>query len=286
MQDTLEILLLDGVIEEILGRLKSGKEADIHLVRQRDEVVAAKVYKDREVRSFKNNAAYKEGRVVRNSRTQRAMAKGSRFGQRAAEDAWKSAEADTLYKLHAQGVRVPTPVMFYEGVLLMQLVVDAEGQPAPRLIDIKLTPEQARSIYADLLQQIVRMLCCDLIHGDLSAYNVLLGEQGPVVIDFPQVIGAAHNQQAQNFFTRDVENVRLHLAGIDRSLLGRGGDAAEIWRAYSRRELAPDFVPSGKYQPPPERAAQPSGGSNGQPHRRQADPPGMKRDGRDRKSVV
>ena len=249
---SLEQLLEDGVIDEVLGRLKSGKEADVWLVRHHDEVLCAKVYKDRQFRSFKNNSGYKEGRAVRNTRTQRAMERGSRFGQAAAEEEWKAAESDALHKLHAQGVRVPAPVLFYEGILLMKLVLDAEGHPAPRLIDAQLSLEQAGAFYADVRAQAIRMLCCELIHGDLSAYNVLLGADGPTIIDFPQVVSAAHNSTAESFFTRDVENLRTFFAGFDPALAARTGDAAEIWRAYVRRELAPDFVPSGR-PPPPER---------------------------------
>jgi RIO kinase 1 len=245
---SLEQLLEDGVVDELLGRLKSGKEADVWLVRHRDEVLCAKVYKDRSTRSFKNNSGYKEGRAVRNSRTQRAMDRGSRFGQAAAEEAWKSAESDALHKLHAQGVRVPAPVIFYEGILLMKLVLDAEGHPAPRLIETHPTPERAGALYADLRAQAVRMLCADLIHGDLSPYNVLLGAEGPTLIDFPQVVAAAHNSTAEMFFKRDLDNLRKFFAGFDPSLHQRTGDAEEIWRAYVRRDLSPDFVPSGKVQ--------------------------------------
>jgi RIO kinase 1 len=203
---SLEPLLEDGVIDEVLARLKSGKEADVWLVRHHGEVLCAKVYKDRGFRSFKNNDAYKEGRAVRNTRTQRAMNRGSRFGQAAAEEAWKSAESDALHRLHAEGVRVPEPVLFYEGILLMKLVVDPEGHPAPRLIDAHLVAEQAVALYADLRGQATRMLGCDLIHGDLSPYNVLLGAAGPTIIDFPQVVSAAHNSTAQSFLTRDLED--------------------------------------------------------------------------------
>ncbi len=244
MQENLEQLLADGVIDEVLGRLKSGKEADVFLVRHRGEVVAAKVYKDRDQRNFKNNAVYKEGRQIRNSRTRRAVEKGSKFGQREAEDSWKSAEADTLYRLHAEGVRVPTPKMFYEGVLLMQLVTTADGQPAARLIDAPIPTEAARAIYLDLRRALIGMLCCDLIHGDLSPYNVLLGEAGATIIDFPQTMSAAHNNRAEHFFRRDFDNIHRFLAGIDRSLQALHGDGQEIWRAYVRRELTPDFVPS------------------------------------------
>jgi RIO kinase 1 len=255
MDNKLEILLADGVIDDVLGRLKSGKEADIWIVSHGGEAIAAKLYKERQARSFRNNAAYREGRVVGNSRTQRAIDKRSRFGRAAEEEAWKSAEADALYKLHAAGVSVPQPVMFYEGVLLMQLVRDAEGQPAPRLVDAQLIPERAREVYLDLRRQVVRMLDADLIHGDLSPFNVLLAARGPVIIDFPQTIAAAKNSRAEYYFERDLENLRRHLAGFDRGLEARAGDAREIWRAYVRRELTPDFEPTGKRLGPRERSA-------------------------------
>src|SRR5512145_3471835 len=165
MAEPLALLLDDGVIDEVYTRLKTGKEAEIYLVRHAGEVVAAKVYKERNARNFKNNAAYKEGRRVRNTRTQRAMDKGSRFGQAASEDAWKAKESDALHRLHAAGVRVPRPVIFYEGVLLMEVVVDASGHPAPRLVDAPLAREQAAGIYAELRKQAVGMLACDLVHG-------------------------------------------------------------------------------------------------------------------------
>jgi RIO kinase 1 len=249
MHGALEVLLADGVIDEVVARLKSGKEADVYIVTHGGQYVAAKIYKERTQRNFKNNAGYKEGRLVRNSRTRRAMEKGSRFGQEASEDAWKAAESEALSKLYAAGVAVPAPVMFYEGVLLMELVVDLEGQPAPRLIEAQLTPEEAGALYKDLRQQVVKMLCCDIIHGDLSAYNILLGSKGATIIDFPQIVNAAANSRAEFFFTRDLNNLRLFFANTDRSLLGRAGDAAEIWRAYAKRELTPDFEPTGRFVP-------------------------------------
>jgi RIO kinase 1 len=245
MTEDLVPLLSDGVIDEVLGRLKSGKEADLWLVRHGGDTVVAKVYRQRDTRSFRNDAAYREGRQVRDSRTARAMRRGTRFGQAAAEEAWKAKEAEALHTLHAAGVRVPKPLMFYEGVLLMELVVDIEGRPAPRLIDASVTHERAAPLYADLRNQVVTMLCCDIVHGDLSPYNVLLGSNGPVVIDFPQVVGAAHNNQAERFFRRDLENVRKFLGVHDPALHASIHDAQEIWRAYVRRELTPGFVPSG-----------------------------------------
>jgi len=251
MTDELEVLIADGVIDEVLGRLKSGKEADISLVRRGGVVIAAKVYKDRATRSFKNNTEYKEGRKVRDTRTQRGIDSGSRFGRNAAEQAWKSAEVDALYKLAGSGVRVPRPVIFYEGVLLMDLVCDAEGRPAPRLIDVAIERDAVLATYADLVAQMISMLCCDLIHGDLSPYNILAGADGPTIIDFPQVVSAAHSSRAEFYFLRDFDNVVRFLAGFDPSLAVHTADGRAIWRAYVSRELTPQFVPP---PPPPPRA--------------------------------
>jgi RIO kinase 1 len=296
MGSPLDHLLEEGVITEVVGRLQSGKEAEVFIVRYAERVVAAKVYKDRAQRSFKNNAAYKEGRAVRNTRDQRAMDRRSRFGQATEEETWKSAEADALYRLHAAGVRVPEPVLFFEGVLLMELVLDADGVTARRLIDTELSAEQANAAYHDMLTQLVRMLACDLIHGDLSPYNTLWAAGGVTIIDFPQIVSAAQNSNSERFFLRDAENILGHFRSMDRRLEGRRGDAAEIWRAYMRRELSADFVPTGRLRlPPPQRpipiAARPADNAhrgpvppphrgngqsplraNGQPHRGSGQP--------------
>ncbi|MBP6849334.1 MAG: hypothetical protein KA201_36580, partial [Kofleriaceae bacterium] len=257
MSSPLDVLLADGVIDEVLGRLKSGKEADISLVVHRGEVVAAKIYKDRATRSFKNNAEYKEGRKTRNTRTQRAMDRGGKFGREAAEQAWKSAEATALGKLAAAGVRVPRPIMFYEGVLLMELVRGADGEAARRLIDVALEPAAAARVFADLRGQMITMLCCDLIHGDLSPYNILAGAAGPTIIDFPQALSAAHASRAQHFFQRDFDNVLRYCAAADPSLAIRAADAGAIWRAYVGRYLTPDFVPPTPRPAPPPRRPEP-----------------------------
>ncbi|HEX2688828.1 MAG TPA: RIO1 family regulatory kinase/ATPase [Kofleriaceae bacterium] len=262
MSDPLDVLLSEGVIDEVLGRLKSGKEANISLVRRGDGVLAAKVYKDRATRSFKNNADYKEGRKVRNTRTQRAVDSGGRFGRDAAEQAWKSAEADALYRLVGSGVRVPAPVMFYEGVLLMELVTDGDGRPAPRMIDVALDPAAALAVYADLVAQIIAMLCCDLIHGDLSPYNILAAADGPTIIDFPQVVSAVHSSRAEFFFLRDFDNVVRFVAGFDPALAAFRHDGRAIWQAYVSRELTREFVPPPP--PPPRQQA-----SHASAHRRQ-----------------
>jgi RIO kinase 1 len=244
MTHPLDPLLDDGIIDEVLGRLKSGKEADIFRVLRGGQTIAAKVYKDRATRSFKSNADYKEGRVVRNSRTQRAVESGSKFGRQSEESAWKSAEADALGRLSAAGLRVPLPVMFYEGVLLMQLVTDAHGNAAPRLIELDLNAEIAHAMYLDIRSQIIGMLCLELIHGDLSPYNILGGADGPVIIDFPQIVSAPHNTRAEFFFRRDFENIREFLAIADPRISAFRDDARKIWAAYKARDLTPSFVPS------------------------------------------
>jgi RIO kinase 1 len=269
LADSLDLLLADGVIDEILGRIKSGKEATISMVRRGDAVLAAKVYKDRAMRSFKNNVQYKEGRKVRNTRTQRAMDSGGKFGRDSAEQAWKSAEADALYRLVDTGVRTPAPVMFYEGVLLMELVLDHQGRPAPRLEEITLERDAVMGVYCDLVAQLIALLCCDLVHGDLSPYNILLAVDGPTIIDFPQVISAVHNTRAEHFFMRDFENVHSHLAAMDPALWVHRMDGRAIWQAYVRRDLTPQFVPpvpkpqqtqrrdERAYSPRPQRPEQP-----------------------------
>ena len=281
MNDPLAPLLADGVIDAVVGRLKTGKEAEVWLVRSGGEIVAAKVYKARHARSFKNDAAYREGRAVRNTRTQRAMDRGSRFGRAAAEDAWKAKEADALFRLHALGLRVPRPVLFHEGVLLMEVVVDAGGHPAPRLVDARLSREHAADLYAILRRQVIGMLAGGLIHADLSPYNVLAGWDGPVVIDFPQVVDAAQNSQAERFFLRDLENVWRFCSGLDPALRAAAGDGREIWRAFVRRELTADFVPTGRAHEPEHARPQGDAGSHSgrpphaPPHPRGGPPRGL-----------
>ncbi|HEY0880388.1 MAG TPA: RIO1 family regulatory kinase/ATPase, partial [Archangium sp.] len=245
--EKLQQLLDEGVIEEVFNQLKTGKEAEVWLVSHHGEPVAAKIYKAREFRSFKNDAGYKEGRQVRNTRTQRAMDKGSKFGRESSEEAWKSMESDTMFSLHAAGVRCPKPVMFYDGVLLMEVIGDAEGRVAPRLVEAVISREQAESLYVTLRQEVIKMLAEDVIHGDLSEFNILLGANGPVIIDFPQVITAAKNSQSEKYFRRDLGNLIRFFSGADPSLEGRhAGDADEIWREYVRRDLSANFVPSGR----------------------------------------
>lgn len=241
--ESIDVLVEDGIVDAIVQRVKTGKEAEVYIVRKGEEYLAAKVYKERTQRNFKNNVGYMEGRLVRNSRDQRALAKRTKYGVDLAEDAWMQTEHDALFTLVAAGVRAPRPELFYEGVLLMELVLDAEGQPAPRLSEVSLTREDALAMHRDVISQVVRMLTCDLIHGDLSPFNILLAWNGPTIIDIPQVVKAAHNSQAEKFLVRDVRNVTEHFARFAPELKARVNDGYTIWRKYERRELTPDFFP-------------------------------------------
>jgi RIO kinase 1 len=240
-------LIDDGIINAVLRPLKSGKEAAVYVVQRGDEICCAKVYKDMAQRSFKNRVQYQEGRKARGSRESRAMGKASSFGKRAAEAAWKTAEVDALYRFSEAGVRVPRPYGFYGGVLLMELVTDADGHHAPRLGEVELEPEVARAYHARLIREVVRMLCCGLIHGDLSEYNVLVDVDGPVVIDFPQVVDAAGNNAARDLLRRDVNNLSISLGRAAPELM-QTRFAEEMWALYEAGKLLPDSPLSGEFE--------------------------------------
>lgn len=239
-------LIDDGIIDSVLRQLKSGKEASVYLVDCGGQTRCAKVYKEAEKRGFHKLAEYQEGRKARGSRVARAMNKRSRYGREEQETAWKSAEVDALYRLEAAGVRVPKPHGFFDGVLIMEVVTDAQGNAAPRLNDVEPSSEQAREWHAFLMNQVVRMLCAGLIHGDLSEFNVLIGADGPVIIDLPQAVNAAGNNNAFAMLLRDVNNITAYCGRIAPELLA-GEYAHEIWKLFHTQELHPDTVLTGSF---------------------------------------
>ncbi|MGH8190221.1 MAG: PA4780 family RIO1-like protein kinase [Rhodanobacteraceae bacterium] len=242
----LQTLIDDGVIDEVLRPLKSGKEASVYVVRSGNEVRCAKVYKDMAQRSFQQRAQYQEGRKVRGSRQARAMGKASKFGRKQAEAAWKNAEVDALYQLAATGVRVPRPYGYFGGVLVMELVTDADGFPAPRLGEVELSATTARDYHRYLVRQVARMLCEGLIHGDLSEYNVLVAADGPVIIDLPQVVSAAGNNAARTMLRRDVGNLTISLSRFAPELLDTHY-AEEMWALFEQGQLRPDSELTGHF---------------------------------------
>lgn len=242
----LQPLVDDGLIDEVLVQLMSGKEANVYVVRCSEEVFCAKVFKEATQRSFKQAAQYQEGRKTRNSRRGRAMARKTRYGQREQEQAWLNAEVDALYLLAGAGVRVPKPRGFVDGVLLMEMIADADGYAAPRLGDVTMTEEDALRHHASVLEEVVRMLCAGLIHGDLSEFNVLLDAAGPVIIDLPQAVNAAGNNSAAAMLERDVNNMRAYFGRYAPQLLTtRYGK--EIWALYEAGRLHPGVALTGQF---------------------------------------
>jgi RIO kinase 1 len=243
----LQSLVEEGLIDTVVRQLMSGKEAMVYVVRCGDETRCAKIYKEADQRSFRQAVDYTENRKVKNSRQARAMAKGTKFGRQASEAAWQSAEVDALYKLADAGVRVPQPYNFCDGVLLMELVTDANGDAAPRLNDVDFTPEQARRHHASLITEVIRMLCAGIVHGDLSEFNILLAEDGPVIIDLPQAVDAAGNNHASRMLLRDVANLRNFFGRFAPDLL-KIDYGNEMWDLYQRGVLYPDTVLTGHFK--------------------------------------
>ena len=246
----LQALIDEGLIDSVVRQLKSGKEADVYVVRCGDETRAAKVYKEAHNRSFRQAVDYTENRKVRNSRQARAMAKGTAFGRQQQEAAWQSAEVDALYRLAAAGVRVPRPHNFHDGVLLMELVADADGDAAPRLNDLPFSEAEALQHHATLIGEVVRMLCAGVVHGDLSEFNILLAADGPVIIDLPQAVDAAGNNHAPRMLLRDVDNLRHYFGRFAPELLATEY-GPEIWTLYERGALLPDTPLTGRYEQQP-----------------------------------
>lgn len=244
---SLEPLLQDGLVDEVIRALKSGKEASVYVVLSEGEIRCAKVYKEANKRGFHKQSLYREGRKVRNSRQARAMEKGTRYGRREQEDVWQNTEVDALYRLAAAGVRVPKPYHFVEGVLLMELITDEQGVAAPRLNDLELTGEQALEYHDALIAEVVKMLCGGLVHGDLSEFNVLIDAHGPVIIDLPQAIDAAANNHAARMLERDVNNLAAYFGRFAPELLTTSY-GKEIWYIYESGNLTPEVKLTGHFK--------------------------------------
>jgi len=246
-------LVEEGLVDEVVCQMMSGKEATVFIVRCGSELRCAKVYKEANKRSFKKAVEYREGRKGRNTRRARAMEKGSKFGRSQQEDAWQNAEVDALYRLADAGVRVPKPYGCFDGVLLMELITDDEGKVAPRLNDVSMTSELALADHAVVMKQVTRMLCAGVVHGDLSEFNVLVDDYGPVIIDLPQAVDAAGNNNARSMLERDVNNMTAFYGQFAPELL-HSKYAKEIWALYEGGELHPEVELTGHFEESTEAA--------------------------------
>jgi RIO kinase 1 len=242
----LQPLVDHGLVDTVVRQLMSGKEAMVFVVRCAGDARCAKVYKEADKRSFRQAVDYTENRRTKNSRQARAMAKGTRFGREAQEQAWQSAEVSALFRLAAAGVRVPRPYDFHAGVLLMELVTDDEGNAAPRLNDVECTPQEAIELHDRLIREVVRMLGAGVVHGDLSEFNILLGLDGPVIIDLPQAVDAAGNNHASRMLVRDVDNLRRFFGRFAPELLATDY-GKEIWALYESGCLHTDVELTGRF---------------------------------------
>jgi len=243
----LQPLVDEGMIDSVVRQLMSGKEAMVFVVRCGAESRCAKVYKEADKRSFRQAVDYTENRKTKNSRQARAIAKGTRFGREAQEKAWQSAEVGALFRLAAAGVRVPRPYNFHAGVLLMELVTDDEGNAAPRLTDVELAPEIAIDLHRRLIREVVRMLSAGVVHGDLSEFNILMGAEGPVIIDLPQAVDAAGNNHAPRMLVRDVDNLRRFFGRFAPELIATDY-GKEIWALYESGALHPEVELTGRFE--------------------------------------
>jgi RIO kinase 1 len=245
--DRLHAMIEDGFIRRIIRPLKSGKEAEVFIVECEDGICAAKVYKEAHRRNFRQRQDYVEGRRSGDSRQDRAMGRGSRFGRQQSEAAWQSAEADTMRRLNAAGgVRTPRLRHLGEGVLLMDLVRDRHGEPAPQLATQRYQRDEARHWHHLLVSQVARMLCAGVVHGDLSEYNILHAADGPVIIDFPQSTDAARNTNAKRLLLRDVANLTRFFCRFAPELR-RSEYGQEMWLLHEQTTLRPDTRLTGRF---------------------------------------
>lgn len=244
----------EGWFTNVLYRVKGGKEANVYCCEAHPSTglkwIAAKVYRPRKFRTMRNDAIYREGRqrivgidpssgaskvFYNDSRLKRAFKKKTKMGRYAETASWIDHEYQTLRVLYEAGADVPKPLTQGENAILMEYLGDGDWA-APTLHEVSLEPDEARRFFDRLMQNVRRFLACHVIHGDLSAYNVLYWEGNFKVIDFPQAVDPVNNPNAFNLLVRDIERLCQYFAkyGTEAHAVGL---AEDMWRRYRRNEL-------------------------------------------------
>ncbi len=239
VQTTLDAFFADGLINEILYTVKSGKEATVYCCQANPalgvDLVAAKIYRSRNNRGFKNDAIYQEGRVITEGHVRRAVQNKSRFGREVQFSMWVNYEYEALQTLYKAGADIPKPFARTEHAILMEYQGDRE-QAAPALQSVDLPGYRVVPVFERLLNNIELLLAHNYIHGDLSAYNILYWQDKATIIDFPQAVDARFNPNALALLTRDIENVCHYVAryGLQRD----GRSIAEgLWHRFKNARL-------------------------------------------------
>lgn len=203
----LNVLSKMGFLDELISGIKTGKEASVFLGRNSEGFVAVKVYTDLRVRSFKRDASYREGRFIGDSRIEKAIEQGSQKGLDAHQILWVQEEFRQMQHLHEQGVKVPKAIAVNGISLIMEFIGDEDGNPAPRLSDLKMEKDEAEDAFLQSVQNLKLIVRSGRVHGDYSTFNILWHNEKAIVIDFPQVMEIKKNPNAHSFLERDVRSL-------------------------------------------------------------------------------
>jgi RIO kinase 1 len=248
LQEALNDFYRDNVLSDVLARVKGGKEANVYCCQAHPAtglgLIAAKIYRPQAHRTMRNDAIYKEGRllldeqgkgIVRDARLKRAVAQKTDFGREVITFSWIEHEYDMLETLHTAGADVPRPIGHLGNAILMEYFGEVNN-PAPTLNSVTLDPAQAQPMFDRLLWHVELMLRNNRVHGDLSAYNVLYWDGRAVVIDFPQAVVAIKNPHAQRLLQRDIERLGQYFARYGVSVDARAL-ARDMWTRFENADL-------------------------------------------------
>ena len=238
----------EELIDDVVGELKSGKEATVYLAHKNNQLLAIKHYRPMLGRHFANAAKYREGRFMK-ERDARAFVKRSRYGRQVAQVSWIKAEYSMIWRLHNHKLPVPKPIAHKGTSILMEFIADKplSESPADRLIDVQLTQQEAKHFHVTLMRAIVGMMKINIIHADLSAYNILVRHvdstteknktiREPVIIDFPQAVDPRSNKAALELLEHDVNTITQHLQKYDKNI-DQHNLVSKLWNLFTEGKL-------------------------------------------------